>query len=71
VISCGHLPNKKLSKFSHLINLGVVSPTTGCKTCRQRPMSDENLMLSLAMTDHYFDMSTLERMGRSPPALGF
>jgi hypothetical protein len=27
-------------------------------------MSDENLMLSLAMTDHYFDVATLERIGR-------
>jgi hypothetical protein len=35
-----------------------------CRACGQRPISDDSLMLSLAKTDHYFDVTTLERLGR-------
>ena len=45
-----------------------------CKSCNERPQTDDELVLSLAMTDHYFDLSTLMQMGESiregcPPQL--
>ncbi len=45
-----------------------------CNECGQTPETDDDLVLSLAMTDHFFDRSTLEGMGRQvkrgkPPRL--
>ncbi|WP_396604874.1 hypothetical protein ACFLEY_22410 [Bradyrhizobium sp. YCK136] len=37
---------------------------SNCKNCGARPRSDDDLMLSLALTDHYFDHARLEQMGR-------
>jgi len=37
---------------------------TNCKNCGARPTSDDDLMVSLACTDHYFDHSKLEQIGR-------
>lgn len=34
-----------------------------CPECHAAPKSEDDLALSLAMTDHYFDMPTLEQMG--------
>ncbi|MEI7931734.1 MAG: hypothetical protein WCI21_01575 [Alphaproteobacteria bacterium] len=36
---------------------------TACKSCDGTPQSDEDLIMSLAMTDHYFDEKTLQQMG--------
>lgn len=35
-----------------------------CKACGAQPQSDDDLMLALAFTDHYFDQSKLEQIGR-------
>jgi len=35
-----------------------------CDKCGARPRSDDELMLSLAFTDHYFDLEKLQRIGR-------
>jgi hypothetical protein len=35
-----------------------------CDKCGETPASDDELVLSLAMTDHYFDKATLEEMGQ-------
>jgi hypothetical protein len=35
-----------------------------CKNCGARPTSDDDLMVSLACTDHYFERSKLEQIGR-------
>jgi len=45
-----------------------------CDKCGARPRSDDELMLSLAFTDHYFDLEKLQRIGRdiemgNPPHL--
>ena len=45
-----------------------------CDKCGARPRSDDELMLSLAFTDHYFDLEKLQRIGRiikmgNPPQL--
>jgi hypothetical protein len=37
---------------------------SNCENCGARPQSDDDLMLSLAFTDHYFDHSRLEQIGR-------
>jgi hypothetical protein len=47
---------------------------TPCGKCKAMPGSEDDLALSLAMTDHYFDMATLKQMGASiasgnPPQL--
>jgi hypothetical protein len=34
-----------------------------CPDCSALPQNEDELVLSLAMTDHYFDRPTLERMG--------
>ncbi|ANE54044.1 hypothetical protein [Methylomonas sp. DH-1] len=34
-----------------------------CPNCNARPAADEELILSLAMTDHYFDLATMKQMG--------
>jgi uncharacterized membrane protein YhaH (DUF805 family) len=34
-----------------------------CESCGARPRSDDDLMLSLSFTDHYFDQSGLEQIG--------
>jgi hypothetical protein len=39
-----------------------VGAFTVCSSCGIRPKTDEDMVLSLAMTDHYFDISTLKRM---------
>jgi hypothetical protein len=36
-----------------------------CGSCRQRPVAEGSLILSLAMTDHYFDTPVLMRMGEN------
>jgi hypothetical protein len=45
-----------------------------CKKCGALPRSDDELTLSLAFTDHYFDLATLQEIGRNiemgnPPQL--
>ena len=35
-----------------------------CNACGARPESDDDLMTSLAFTDHYFDQSKLQQIGR-------
>ena len=39
-----------------------VGAFTVCSSCGIKPKTDEDMVLSLAMTDHYFDISTLKRM---------
>jgi hypothetical protein len=34
-----------------------------CPECSATPQTEDDLALSLAMTDHYFDLPTLEQMG--------
>jgi hypothetical protein len=34
-----------------------------CGECRAVPQTEDELALSLAMTDHYFDQQTLDQMG--------
>lgn len=53
------------------IKFGAFVP---CPDCRAEPKNEDDLALSLAMTDHYFDMPTLEQMGAAvrdgnPPQL--
>lgn len=36
-----------------------------CAACGVRPSTDDDFVLSLAMTDHYFDMATMGQMGRA------
>lgn len=36
---------------------------TNCPNCGGRPVTDDELVLSLAMTDHYFGVSTMKQMG--------
>ena len=40
--------------------LSVLAPTAA-----ESPRSEDDLIISLAMTDHYFDMKTLKQMGAS------
>jgi hypothetical protein len=42
------------------IKFGAFCP---CPECQALPISEDDLALSLAMTDHYFDVPTLEQMG--------
>jgi hypothetical protein len=44
------------------IKFGAFVP---CPQCAAWPQTEDELALSLAMTDHYFDMPTLEQMGAS------
>ncbi|QDT98500.1 hypothetical protein [Gimesia aquarii] len=44
---CGHL------KFGSFVP---------CDQCQARPRTDDEMIISLAMTDHYFDQATLESM---------
>ncbi|WP_339733405.1 hypothetical protein [uncultured Gimesia sp.] len=46
---CGHL------KFGSFL---------ACEECQAKPRTDDELMLSLAMSDHYFDQETMESMGQ-------
>lgn len=46
---CGHL------KF------GSFMP---CDQCQARPRTDDEMIVSLAMSDHYFDQPTLEQMSQ-------
>jgi hypothetical protein len=43
-----------------VIKFGAFVP---CPQCAAFPQTEDDLALSLAMTDHYFDMPTLEQMG--------
>ena len=45
-----------------VIKFGAFVP---CPECSAFPRTEDDLALSLAMTDHYFDMPTLEQMGAS------
>jgi hypothetical protein len=45
-----------------VIKFGAFVP---CPECASFPQTEDDLALSLAMTDHYFDMPTLEQMGAS------
>lgn len=40
---------------------------TDCPHCGGRPVTDDELVLSLAMTDHYFDLATMKQMGARAP----
>src|ERR1700676_4348489 len=47
---------------------------SNCENCGARPKTDDELMLSLAFTDHYFDLAKLQKIGRDigagrPPQL--
>lgn len=35
-----------------------------CRLCKRGPETDYELVMSLALTDHYFDLATLKAMGR-------
>jgi hypothetical protein len=41
------------------IKFGAFTP---CEKCEATPVNEDDLAISLAMTDHYFDMPTLEQM---------
>jgi hypothetical protein len=45
-----------------VIKFGAFVP---CPDCGAMPDNEDDLALSLAMTDHYIDMPTLRRMGES------
>ncbi len=54
-----------------VIKFGAFVP---CPKCSAAPRTEDDLALSLAMTDHYFDRPTLEQMGAAvrdghPPQL--
>lgn len=54
-----------------VIKFGAFVP---CPECHGTPATDDELAFSLAMTDHYFDSATLERIGAlikegNPPKL--
>jgi hypothetical protein len=36
-----------------------------CPICGVKPTTDEDLILSFAMTDHYFDIATMHQMGQA------
>jgi hypothetical protein len=36
---------------------------TNCPHCGGRPVTDDELVLSLAITDHYFDLATMKQIG--------
>ncbi|QDT41818.1 hypothetical protein Pan241w_18860 [Gimesia alba] len=46
---CGHL------KFGSFL---------ACDECQAKPRTDDELIVSLAMSDHYFEKATLESMGQ-------
>jgi hypothetical protein len=37
---------------------------TECKKCGAQPSSDDELMLSVALSDHYFDLEKLQEVGQ-------
>ena len=37
---------------------------TDCPHCMGRPVTDDELVLSLAMTDYYLNLATMKQMGR-------
>ncbi len=45
---CGHL------KFGSFLP---------CDQCQAKPQTDDELIVSMAMSEHYFDQATLESMG--------
>ena len=47
------------------LKLGAFS---NCESCGARPLSDNDLMLSLAFTDHYLDDARLQQVGRAVAA---
>ena len=44
------------------IKFGAFTP---CEKCKIIPKNEDDLVLSLAMTDHYFDISTLEQVAET------
>jgi hypothetical protein len=45
-----------------------------CAACNEEPKTDEELIISLSMTDHFFDITTLEEIAAKvregdPPSL--
>lgn len=44
------------------IKFGAFCP---CPECDVTPKTEDDLVISLAMTDHYFDMDTLKQIGES------
>ena len=44
------------------IKFGAFTP---CEKCEVIPKNEDDLVLSLAMTDHYFDISTLEQVAET------
>lgn len=42
------------------MKLGAFNP---CPACKAAPRSEDDLVISLAMSDHYFDKANLELMG--------
>jgi hypothetical protein len=45
-----------------VIKFGAFCP---CQECQTTPKTEDDLVISMAMTDHYFDMDTLKRFGES------
>ena len=43
-----------------VIKFGAFVP---CPDCGARPQTEEDLVMAMAMTDHYFDLPTLEQFG--------
>jgi hypothetical protein len=41
---------------------------TNCHHCAARPVTDDELVISLAMTDHYFEATTMKQMGAAVAA---
>lgn len=44
------------------IKFGAFCP---CEKCGQMPQSEDDRIISMAMTDHYFDMTTLKQIGEA------
>ena len=44
------------------IKFGAFCP---CLKCHATPATEDDLVISMAMTDHYFDLATLQQMGES------
>jgi hypothetical protein len=36
-----------------------------CKQCGKTPRTDDDLIMSLAMTEHYFKIDTMQQMGQA------
>lgn len=53
----------KCGAFKH----GAFNPCNGCGFC---PVDDYDMVYSLALTDHYFDLATLREIGGAIPEHG-